>query len=176
MRPADLATLPTWSDDGDLHVVIETPRGASVKLAWQPQLGAFLMKRALPLGVTYPHDWGFVPGTRADDGDPLDALVLHDASTYPGIVLPCRPLGLIMLEEDEDGGERQRNDRVIAVPVGIDRAADLRRLSDLAPRLRDELERFFLNTTFFTSKNAAIVGWKDEEETRALVRRTEQAA
>lgn len=173
MQPADLAALPAWSDDGHLHVVVETPRGASVKLAWKPTLGAFTLSRALPLGVTYPHDWGFVPGTRADDGDPLDALVLHDASTYPDVVLPCRPLALVVVEEEDVHGARRRNDRVIAVPVGVERLSDLSRLSDLPARVRDELERFFLNATYFMAKHVRIVGWKDEADAKALVREKE---
>ena len=163
--------LPTWSRNGDLHVVVETPKGSQVKLAWDAELCAFTMKRALSLGVAYPYDWGFVPSTRAEDGDPLDALVLHDAGTFPGVVLACRALGMIELIEDDDNGERQANHRVIAVPTHIDRLDGTRTMSDLSPRARDELDRFFLNATFFTSKNAQILGWKGADETRQYVER-----
>ena len=167
----DLYRLPTWSSGGELHVVIETPQGSSAKLAWDPDLGAFTMTRALPLGVTYPHDWGFVPGTRAEDGDPLDALVLHDAATYPGVVLNCRALGMIELVEDDDDGNRQANNRLIAVPARVDRLAETRTMADLAARAREELDSFFLSATFFTSKNAQILGWKDAEQAQEYVRR-----
>lgn len=175
MNLVDPSTLPTWSADGDLHVVVETPRGASVKLAWDPDLPAFTMRRALALGVTYPYDWGFVPGTRAEDGDPLDALVLHDAATYPGVVLACRALGTVELLEDGDDGDRLANHRVVAVPVRIDRLSDLKTLDDLPRRTRDEIEQFFLSATFFTSKNAEIRGWKDADATREYVRQCQRA-
>ena len=171
----DLYRLPTWSSGGDLHVVIETPQGSSAKLAWDPDLGAFTMTRALPLGVTYPHDWGFVPGTRAEDGDPLDALVLHDTGTHPGVVLACRPIGLIELVEDDDDGQRQHNHRLIAVPTRNERWADTTTLDDLPRRTRDEIERFFLNTTFFTAKNAEILGWRSAEDTARHVRECQAA-
>lgn len=174
MNSIDLATLPTWSADGDLHVVVETPRGASVKLAWDPELPAFTMTRSLALGVTYPYDWGFVPGTRAEDGDPLDALVVHDSATYPGVVLACRALGLVELIEDGDDGQRQANHRVVAVPVGYERMADMRTLDDLPRRVREEIEQFFLSATFFTAKNAEIRGWKGAEDTEAYVRRCQR--
>jgi len=75
-------------DDTTVHMVVEAPRGATVKLKYAPKLQAFTPARALPLGLAYPFDWGFIPGTRAADGDPVDALALHDTATYPGVVLP----------------------------------------------------------------------------------------
>jgi inorganic pyrophosphatase len=76
MRSAlqDLTRLDPFDDDHILRMVVETPRGASVKLTYAPDLGSFTVTRALALGITYPFDWGFIPGTTADDGDPLDAL------------------------------------------------------------------------------------------------------
>ena len=73
--------LPPFSDDGDLHVVVETPRGSRAKFAHDPKLRAFTLTKSLLTGLTYPHDWGFVPSTKADDGDPIDIMVIHDAAT-----------------------------------------------------------------------------------------------
>ena len=93
--PNQLNSLSPYNSEGDLRVVVETPRGANMKLKYEPELGAFVVSRALTLGLTYPYDWGFIPGTQAEDGDPLDALVLHDSSTYPGVLLSCRVLGMV---------------------------------------------------------------------------------
>jgi inorganic pyrophosphatase len=79
----DLADLPHSPGEGILHVVVESQAGATSKIKWDPELGVFALSRPLPLGVAYPHDWGFVPGTRAADGDPFDALVLSQGSSYP---------------------------------------------------------------------------------------------
>ena len=76
---------------------------------------------------------------------------------------------MIQLIEDDDHGQRQANHRVIAVPTRVDRLDGTRTMSDMSPRARDELDRFFLSATFFTSKNAEILGWKDADEARQYV-------
>jgi inorganic pyrophosphatase len=68
----NLITLPTFKDNGDVEVVIETPRGSRAKFAYDPQSQTFTLAKSLLIGLTYPYDWGFVPSTKADDGDPLD--------------------------------------------------------------------------------------------------------
>ena len=80
--PADLLRLPVRDGSGALHVVVETPAGSRVKLKYSPQLGTFVLSRPLVLGVSYPFDWGFVPGTRASDGDPVDAMIVSDTATF----------------------------------------------------------------------------------------------
>ena len=96
-------------------MVVETPRGARAKLSYDPKLKTFVLSKSLILGLSYPYDWGFIPSTRAEDGDPLDALVIHDAATYPGLVMRCKLLGVLKtLQQTEH--DRIRNDCVIAVP------------------------------------------------------------
>jgi len=70
-----------------IPVVVESPRGSSVKLKYDPAFGAITLSRPLPTGLTYPHDWGFVPGTKASDGDTVNALIFSDAATAPGVVV-----------------------------------------------------------------------------------------
>src|SRR5947208_8016453 len=91
----NLINLPPFTEDGDLYVVVETPRGSRAKFDYDPKLRTFTLSKSLLTGLTYPHDWGFVPSTKADDGDPIDIMVVHDAATFPGIVLTCRVIGIL---------------------------------------------------------------------------------
>jgi inorganic pyrophosphatase len=167
---SDLTRLPSRAKGGGFHVVIESPRGAHVKLKFDPELRVMSISRPLPLGLVYPFDWGFVPGTRAADGDPLDALVYWDVATYPGVVLTCRALGVIRLEQDKKGnGARVRNDRIIAVPEKYDRGTELGSVEELPARVREEIQQFFLSAIFFEPKNPKLLGWGGSDEAEQLV-------
>jgi len=160
---ATLDQLPSHDADGNLRVVIETPRGATTKLKYDPELGVFVHSRALTLGLSYPYDWGFVPSTRAEDGDPLDVMVVHDATSFPGVVIACRPLALLLVTQRKAGGnpdQRVRNDRVIAVPARDQRLARQTRLDE---RVKAELERFFEAAVWFSEKEARMEGWLEQE-------------
>ena len=162
---ADLEKLPAYGKNGVVHVVIETPKGSGVKLAYEPQLGTFSIARPLALGVVYPYDWGFVPSTLADDGDPLDAMVLYDGSTFPGFLLRCRPLGVVRVAE-----KKKRNDRVILVPVDYPRCDHLKDVVDLPKRTRQELEEFFEIAVTFTGKSLKKLGWGGAAEAAKVIR------
>jgi inorganic pyrophosphatase len=95
----NLLSLPVLADDGSVHVVIETPRGSRAKLAYDPKLGTFALRKSLLTGLTYPHDWGFIPSTKADDGDPIDVMVIHDAATFPGLGVICRVIVILEVEQ-----------------------------------------------------------------------------
>jgi len=163
-------SLPASPADGVLNVVVESPAGSTSKIKWDLELESFALSRPLPLGMAYPHDWGFVPGTHAEDGDPVDALVLSEGTTFPGLVIPCRPIGVVRLEQNrKQGAGRERNDRIIAVAASSHRHP-LRSAAELGPRVREELVRFFLNVVFFEDKAPSLLGWGDADEAWQLVR------
>jgi len=166
----DPVAMPASSTDGVLNVVVESPAGSTSKIKWDEKLESFALSRPLPLGMAYPHDWGFVPGTRAADGDPLDAMVLSEGTTSPGLVIQARPIGVVRLEQNrKKGGGRERNDRIIAVAASAVRYP-VRSAAELAPRMREELERFFVNIVFFEDKAPALLGWGDAGEAWQVVR------
>src|SRR5437870_5833627 len=149
-------SLPASPADGVVNVVVESPAGATSKIKWEDQLESFALSRPLPLGMAYPHDWGFVPGTRAEDGDPVDALVLSEGTTYPGLVIACRPIGVVRLEQNrKQGAGRERNDRIIAVAASA-RRHPVRSADELGARYREEVAQFFVNAVFFEDKAPAL--------------------
>jgi len=167
---SDLTRLPLRGKKNSFHVVVESPRGSTVKLKYEPELGVFTVGRPLTQGLRYPFDWGFIPSTEGPDGDPLDALVYWDLATWPGVVLPCRPLGVLQVDEKKKKGRgRERNDRLLMVPVAALRAEHLRSHEDLSRREREELEHFFLTVVAFSNKDARILGWKGPAAAEKLI-------
>ena len=165
-----LGCLPARHGHDGVYVVVESPRGSRVKLKLDPALDAFVLSRTLALGVRYPFDWGFIPSTRAPDGDPVDALVLHEAATYPGVVIACEPIGVVRCSQRRpDGSGRERNDRVIAVPEAAPRLEGVRDAHDISERTRQEIEQFFQLAILLTGKDASFEGWDGREAAERLI-------
>jgi inorganic pyrophosphatase len=172
-RSTRLDQLPAWGKDGGkggdvLHVVVETTRGSAVKLKYEPELDAMTLSRPLPLGVTFPFEFGFVPSTCAEDGDPLDAAVLLDVPTAPGVVLRVRPIGVMRASQKGEGG-RVRNDRLVTIAAADRRRAHVTDVSDLPARERNEIERFFVAAVALEGKELEILGWGDARAARDAV-------
>jgi inorganic pyrophosphatase len=151
--------LSPFTEDGDVHVIVETPRGSRAKFSYDPKLEGFALSKSLLTGLTYPHDWGFVPATRADDGDPLDIMVIHDAATFPGLIVACRVIGILRIEQKRKN-KTERNDRLFAVPRRSHSERALKDVDDLTKPIREELEKFFKATDELEDKKLNIMGWK----------------
>jgi inorganic pyrophosphatase len=165
-----LHKLDAFAENDVFHVVVESPRGSMVKLKWDPRLGVMSVSRPLNLGLSFPYDWGFVPSTEGPDGDPVDALVYWDVSSYPGVVIPCRAIGVVKVDQRGAGGEiRVRNDRIVAVPTQV-RREHVSAPGDFPARIREELNQFFLAATALEGKDANILGWAGPAEALSLIR------
>jgi inorganic pyrophosphatase len=139
-------------------------------LTFNHDLGVFELGKPLPAGLVFPFDFGFIPGTRADDGDPVDALVLHDTPTHPGVLIACEVAGAIVLEEDGDGGRRIRNDRVLAVPARDHGPQGEKEEGVLSEQRMNELEQFFEAVSAFDGKRVKVRGWVGRAKAWRLVR------
>jgi inorganic pyrophosphatase len=166
----NLAALPTWADKTHILTVIETPRGSSCKLEFDPKLRVFTLAKPLMVGLTYPYDWGFIPSTEADDGDPLDVLVIHDSATYPGLVLRCKPIGILEAVQ-KTHGKKERNDRVFAVPDRSPFEGDLQDIRHLPARAIEELEQFFRATNALEEKEIDFLGWRGPARAAKIVKK-----
>ena len=154
---------------GLLRVVIETPKGSRNKFAYNPDDRVFELKTSLPAGMEFPYDFGFVPCTEADDGDPIDVLVLMDEPAFPGCVLMCRLIGVI---EGEQIGHKKtnRNDRIVAVQQDAHSWSEVNNVTDLGEHFQHELEQFFVNYHRLSGKKYRILAMKGPDQARKLVK------
>ena len=166
----NFAKLPTWADKQRVYAVVETPRGSRAKLEFDPKLGAFTLAKPLLAGLTYPYDWGFIPSTLGEDGDPLDGLVIHQAASAPGVVIKCDLLGALRVKQKERGGAALRNDRYILCPRKED--AEDEPVADRVPEhLRRVIEQFFRSSVSETGKEIRFKGWQDAAEARKSIKK-----
>jgi inorganic pyrophosphatase len=144
-RHAILSETATFdSKTGELRVVIETPKGSRNKYDYDPKCDCLDLATVLPEGMSFPYDFGFVPSTLGEDGDPLDILVLMDVPVVPGCVIRARPVGAIEAKQKAKGEEWVRNDRLIAVATHAQTHENIKSLEDLRPHFVDEIKAFFI--------------------------------
>jgi inorganic pyrophosphatase len=162
---ADPVRLAAWdAKDGDaIQVIIETPKGSRNKYAFDVEQKVFGLTKVLPAGMAFPYDFGFIPSTLAEDGDPVDALVLMDEPAFPGCLLKCRLVGII---EGEQGKKKkpERNDRIVAVEQANHSYAHVKHIDDLGKKFVKELEEFFVNYHQLSGKEYRILDVKGPGE------------
>src|SRR5947209_9243303 len=167
---ANPVRLSTSDEDGQVQVVIETPKGSHNKYAFDPDRRSFTLKKVLPEGMVFPHDFGFIPSTEAEDGDPLDVLILMDQSAFPGCVVEARLVGVIEAEQSEDG-KKQRNDRLIAVCNASHSHSNIKSVKDVNKSLLREIEKFFVNYNSIDGKKFKVLGCKGPSPANARLKR-----
>lgn len=164
-----LKHLSARSAKDRINVVIETPKGATAKFKIDSNTGVFIYVRPLKGRLSYPFDWGFVPSTAASDGDPLDAMVLHDDISFPGAVITCRAVAILEVEQREKG-RTFRNDRVIFVPSIETAPDDPKAAQAKLSKVKKKLERFFKAAVEGTGKKLKYLGWRDAGQANEAVR------
>ncbi|HEY4676287.1 MAG TPA: inorganic diphosphatase [Candidatus Angelobacter sp.] len=138
------ARLASFDKEKKVQVVIETPKGSRNKYAWDPDQQIFALKKVLPEGMAFPYDFGFIPSTKGEDGDPIDILVLMDQPVFTGCLVKTRLIGVIEGQQTEKG-KSHRNDRLLAVAESSHTHSDINSINDLNKELLKELERFLVN-------------------------------
>ncbi|OKH30988.1 inorganic pyrophosphatase [[Phormidium ambiguum] IAM M-71] len=160
----DLSLIPAQPKLGLINVLIEIPAGSKNKYEFDKDMQAFALDRVLYSSVQYPYDYGFVPNTLADDGDPLDGMVIMDQPTFPGCVIAARPIGML---EMVDGGDR--DEKILCVPDKDPRYANVKSLKDIQQHRLDEIAEFFQSYKNLEKKEVKILGWQDVDKVMPLV-------
>ena len=144
--------LPPFDEkSGELNVIIETPKGSRNKYVFDTDLGVFRLKKMLPTGAIFPFDFGFVPQTLAEDGDPLDVLLLMEEPAFPGCLIQARLVGIIEARQTKKG-KTTRNDRLIAVACGAEMFCKVDSMDTLNDELLRQIEHFFISYNRFEGK------------------------
>jgi inorganic pyrophosphatase len=169
MNDPDL--LPPTDARNLLHVVVEIPAGTRHKCEFRPGAAVFALNRVLHSAVSYPADYGFIPGTLADDGDPLDALVLVSHPTFAGCLLRARPLGHL---EMLDGGVPDA--KLLCTAYADPHYQEVKSLADLSPHCLQELADFFLAYKRLEPKRVELGAWQGLEATYTLIARSIERA
>ncbi len=151
----------------EVNVVIEIPMGSNVKYEIDKETGIVMVDRFLYTAMVYPFNYGFIPGTLEEDGDPVDVLVISNQPVVPGAVIRVRPIGLLEME-DEEGPDS----KVIAVPVDkLDPSfKNIRDVGDLPEAVREKIKHFFEHyKELEPGKWVKVTGWKGAEEAKKKI-------
>jgi inorganic pyrophosphatase len=156
---ADLSALSPQLDPkkSTCRAIIETPKGCRNKFDYDPDSGLFMLAGLLPEGMMFPFDFGFIPSTLGEDGDPLDILVLMDAPAHVGCLIDVRIIGIIEAEQTQDG-KTESNDRLLGVAIHSYDHEDLESIKDVSKTLLDQLEEFFISYNKQRRKKFKVTG------------------
>lgn len=164
----NVALLETYEDKDTLNAIVDTPRGSRNKYKFDEAKLLYVLKGVLPAGSSFPFDFGYLPSTRGEDGDPLDILILMDEPTYTGCLVHSRLIGVVEAEQTEDG-KTERNDRLLAVASESRNHCDLKSIDDLSPNLLHEIQHFFVSYNAAKGKQFRILGSAGPERAAQLV-------
>jgi inorganic pyrophosphatase len=171
---ADPARIQPFDGDQDntVHVVIETPKGSRNKFKYEPDLRTFTLHKVLPEGMVFPYDFGFIPCTEADDGDPVDVLLLMDEPVFAGCVVPSRLIGVLEAEQREKNGKKERNDRLLAVSLASRQHMELKTIADVSDKMLEEIQQFFANYNQQAGKQYTPLGQKGPKQAMKLLQKS----
>ena len=145
-------------------MIVEIPKNSSNKYEFDTELGVFRLDRALYSPMHYPGDYGFIPGTVAEDGDPMDVLVITDDPTFTGCLIEVRPIGLLDMS-DENGIDQ----KILAVAESNPRFEQIHTIDQLPPHVRREIEHFFTIYKELEGKRTELRGWRGPREARDMI-------
>ena len=163
----NLIDLPPGADPPRLvNAIVEIQQDGSNKYEYDKDLGLFKLDRVLYSAVHYPMGYGFIPGTQADDGDPLDVLVMTSQPTFPGCLVEARPVGLFRMKD-----EKGEDEKILTVPAVDPRYNEVQELGDMRGHRLREVEHFFSIYKDLEDKQVDIRGWEDRQSAHDAIMR-----
>ena len=162
--------LPFTESKNYINAIVETPKGCAAKYNYDERLQMFKLKKILPEGLSFPFHFGFIPFTKAEDGDLVDVLILMDEPSWPGCVIECKLLGVVEAEQTEKG-VTARNDRIIAVPVASHRYHQLTSIFALDAYVVEEIINFLVSYTRLEEKEFKVFGKQGPQYAVDLVKK-----
>jgi inorganic pyrophosphatase len=153
-----------------IEVIVETPKGSQFKYKYEPKKKWFTLHKALPVGFSFPYDFGFIPDTKGEDGDPLDVLILSEFSFLQGSMIECRIIGSLKAEQS-DKKETIRNDRIFAYPDINGFYPVYNSMDDIQQEKLKEIENFFVYYNAMQEKTFKPLGILDAKETLKLIKK-----
>lgn len=147
-----------------VNAVVEIPLGSVNKYEYDKKLRVFRLDRTLYSPVHYPGDYGFIPGTLALDGDPLDVLVLVDAPSFPGCVMEVRPIGMLRMVD-----QGQRDSKILAVTSSDPTYAEVKNYEGVYTHILKEIEHFFTIYKSLEGKRVQTMGWESSKEAHKVI-------
>lgn len=141
-----------------MTVIIETPKGSSCKYSYDKKTASFMLAKMLPVGMVFPYDFGFIPGTKGEDGDPLDIIVISEMHTFPGCRMKCRIIGCMKASQKEKDGKKVRNDRFLAVPEEAIMYSHVTNYRQFPAVVIQQLEDFFIQYNKLSDKKFVPLG------------------
>jgi len=151
-----------------VSVMIEIPKGSRNKYEYDKEKRVLRFDRMLFSAVHYPSDYGFIPDTLAQDGDPLDALVLVWEPTFPGCLIEARPVGLFKMWD-----EKGPDEKILCIPVSDPLWNYIESLADVPPHLLKEIAHFFAIYKDLEEKKTGVEGWEDRDAAVKVIRESE---
>jgi len=151
--------------------IIESPKGCNHKYDFEPDKNVFKLKKLLPAGLVFPFDFGFIPDTKGDDGDPLDIIVISEIDSFPGCCMDCRIVGAIEAEQTERNGDSMRNDRFLGILDISEVYNDISEVEDLPEGIMSQLENFFVNYNKQAGKKFKILQVIDAEKAYKMIKK-----
>ena len=160
----DISSIPPSPMNGVVNLIVEIPAGSRNKYEYCAEAGIMALYRVLHSSVRYPFDYGFIPNTLADDGAPLDAMIIMEEPTFAGCLIKARPIGVLDMH---DCGEY--DGKLLCVPIANPRQKNIFSIKQIAPDQLEDVAEFFRTSKGLDGRTVEIDGWRDHDAVNALI-------